>query len=114
MHSSQAGLASIRRTSQIHWVDQPTMVIALNSAAFELRLSTDGHWYVIHAQPNYPTAQAMVGLGFEPGRNPWEWESGYASRIQHELNKLTALPGQVTEAFGRPITPQFPITEVTS
>lgn len=111
--SSQAGLASIRRTASIHWVDQPTLVITLNSATFELRLSSDGHWYVIHAQSGSVSAnvQAMVGQGFQPGRNPWEWPTGYATRIQHELNKLTAEPGQVTEAFGRPITPQYPITE---
>lgn len=110
--SSQAGLGSIRRSNRPQWANRPTIVITLNSAAFELRLSADGHWYVIHAQPGYPTAQGMIGLGFEPGRNPWEWESGYAARIQQQLNTFTAEPGQVTEAFGRPITPQFPITEV--
>lgn len=88
-----------------------SIVIELNSAAFELKPLADGDYVVIHAQPDYPTAQGVVGLTFEPGRNPWEWASGYAARIQQELNKLTAKPGQVTEAFGRPITPQYPIEE---
>lgn len=63
-----------------------TWTITLNSAAFELRLSPDGQWYVIHAQGS-ANAQALVGLGFEPGRNPWEWPMGYAARIQQEINK---------------------------
>jgi len=85
--SSQAGLASIRRTNRPTWTDQ-TITIRLNATAYELRLSDDGRWYVIHAQPDWANVQALVGQGFEPGRNPWEWTSGYASRIQQELNKV--------------------------
>lgn len=85
-HSSQAGLASIHRGySRIGWSDQ-RKTITLNSAAFELRLSDDGHWYVIHAQGS-ANAQSLVGQGFEPGRNPWEWDQGYATQIQKHLNK---------------------------
>lgn len=89
-----------------------SVTINLNSAAFLLRENADGNWTVTGVSHNYPTAQAMKGLTFTPGRNPWEWESGYAARIQQQLNNHTALPGQVTEAFGRPVTPQYPITEV--
>lgn len=68
------------------WADSDlNITITLNSAAFELRLSFDGHWYVIHAQGS-ANAQSLVGQGFEPGRNPWEWDQGYAARIQQELN----------------------------
>lgn len=63
-----------------------TKTVTLGSAAFELRLSDDGQWYVIHAQGS-ANAQALVGLGFQPGRNPWEWDKGYASRIQQHINK---------------------------
>ena len=86
-HSSQAGLASIQPTNTPGWaVPGGNKVITLGSAAFELRLSNDGHWYVIHAQGS-ANAQSLVGQGFEPGRNPWEWSQGYAARIQQELNK---------------------------
>ena len=99
--SSQAGLASFTATpvggdpsfgQKISirlpgWaVPGGSRVITLGSAAFELRLSNDGHWYVIHAQGS-ANAQSLVGQGFEPGRNPWEWSQGYAARIQQELNK---------------------------
>jgi hypothetical protein len=84
--SSQAGLASIHRVP-VPGFAAPIMVVKLNSAAFELRLSrTDGHWYVIHAQGS-ANAQSLVGQGFEPGRNPWEWDQGYATQIQKHLNK---------------------------
>lgn len=84
--SSQAGLASIHRNyDRIGWSDQ-RKTITLNSAAFELRLSDDGYWYVIHAQGS-ANAQSLVGQGFEPGRNPWEWDQGYATQIQKHLNK---------------------------
>lgn len=85
MISSQAGLASIQPTTK-PTLGGETMTITLNSAAFELRKSSDGHWYVIHAL-GMPTAQALVGQGFEPGRNPWEWDQGYAARIQKKLNE---------------------------
>ena len=83
--SSQAGLASFRR-SELPGFKDDTKVITLGSAAFELRLSLDGHWYVIHAQGS-ANAQSLVGQGFEPGRNPWEWSQGFAARVQVELNK---------------------------
>lgn len=86
--SSQAGLASIQRIAvKPGWyLDEPKVII-LNSASFELRRSTeDGYWYVIHAQGT-PNAQSLVGQGFEPGRNPWEWDQGYATQIQKHLNK---------------------------
>lgn len=82
--SSQAGLASFQRSDLPGFKDD-TKVIVLNTASFELRLSRDEHWYVIHAQGS-ANAQALVGQGFEVGRNPWEWDQGYASRIQQELN----------------------------
>lgn len=92
-----------------------TITINLNSAAFLLREDPDGNWTVTGVSHNYPTAQAMKGLTFTPNRNPWEWESGYAARIQQQLNIHTNRDtGRVTEAFGRPITPQYPTTEVTS
>ena len=84
--SSQAGLASFRRSPMPGWAEGQTKTITLGSAAFELRLSNDGHWYVIHAQGS-ANAQSLVGQGFEPGRNPWEWSQGYAARVQVELNK---------------------------
>jgi len=64
-----------------------TTVVTLNTASFELRLSEDGQWYIIHAQSVSANAQSLVGQGFQVGRNPWEWPTGYASRIQQELNK---------------------------
>lgn len=84
--SSQAGIASFRRAGiGPGWTDD-VKTVTLNSAAFELRLSRDGHWYVIHAQGS-ANAQSLVGQGFEPGRNPWEWDQGYATQIQKHLNK---------------------------
>lgn len=70
--------------------DELTEVVTLNTASFELRLSPDGQWYVIHAQSPSANAQALVGQGFEVGRNPWEWSTGYAARIQQHLNKMEA------------------------
>lgn len=83
--SSQAGLASIARFGMPSWTEE-SKTVTLNTAAFELRKSTDGHWYVIHAQ-GPANAQSLVGQGFEPGRNPWEWDQGYATQIQKHLNK---------------------------
>lgn len=87
-HSSQAGLASIRRSAGPEWHNRPTLVAVLNSATFELRLSTDGHWYVIHAQSPNANAQTMVGQGFQVGRNPYEHDRGYAAEIQRHLNQM--------------------------
>lgn len=66
-----------------------TIVIMLNSATFELRLSPhDSRWYVISATPNRSaTAQAIVGMGFTVGDNPLLWSKGYACSVQRELNK---------------------------
>lgn len=87
-HSSQAGLSSLQGCRQRGpgWADAETTVVTLNTASFELRLSNDGHWYVIHAQSAAPNAQALVGIGFEVGRSPFEWDRGYAQRIQQHLN----------------------------